>query len=62
MITTAKLTELDQFVVERLDANGVSWSPITKPVADYDLARQWADNPDRRVVLIRTTRYVCEDS
>ncbi len=62
MITT-KLSEDDLFVVER-DALGTGdWVEFTHRTSDYETARAWAGgHPDRRVVLMRATRFVCVDA
>lgn len=54
-ITTEKIDETDRFYV--LLADGTT----SDSTSDYGLARAWAHKPGDRVVLKRTTRFICED-
>lgn len=60
MITTSKLSEDSTYHVER-PVNGL-WMRVTGDFGNYDTARKIADeNAGRRVVMTRTTRFVCEE-
>lgn len=58
MITSEKLSEVTVFRVERYSDD--EWRHVWV-VPDYDTARAWAKRPNRRVVMVRTMTFLCED-
>jgi len=59
MITTERLSDHDVYYVEREVRPG-HWQVITRAAANYETAVAWAHAANDRVVLRRTTVFVCE--
>lgn len=65
MITTERITKIDLFYVQREMPDRV-WISVAHRLASYEQAKAFADSLDDvgalRIVLERTSVYICEDS
>jgi len=65
VITTERINSIDLFYVQREIADGV-WISVAHRLESYEQAKAFADSLDDvgalRIVLERTSVYICEDS